>query len=103
MYCKVCSKHFSISHGGIGDVRSHGEGKKHLELQNGFLKKNHRFSARCLAFFFKKLNMSALAHDPSMNYFALRKFVVVKLAFLWLQHEQKIVEVAVNKMWEDSI
>ena len=38
-YCKVCSKHFSVSHGGIDDVRRHGEGKKHLELQNGFLKK----------------------------------------------------------------
>ena len=33
-YCKVCSKHFSVSHGGIDDVRRHGEGKKHLELSN---------------------------------------------------------------------
>ena len=33
-YCKVCSKHFSVSHGGIDDVRRHGEGKKHLELYN---------------------------------------------------------------------
>ena len=33
-YCKVCSKHFSISHGGIDNVRRHGEGKKHLELFN---------------------------------------------------------------------
>ena len=33
-YCKVCSKHFSVSHGGIDDVRRHGEGKKHLELFN---------------------------------------------------------------------
>ena len=31
-YCKVCSKHFSVSHGGIDDVRRHGEGKKPLEL-----------------------------------------------------------------------
>ena len=38
-YCKVCSKHFSVSHGGIDDVRRHGEGKKHLELFNGFFKK----------------------------------------------------------------
>ena len=33
-YCKVCSKHFSVSHGGIDNVRTHGEGKKHLELFN---------------------------------------------------------------------
>ena len=33
-YCKVCSKHFSVSHGGIDYVRRHGEGKKHLELFN---------------------------------------------------------------------
>ena len=33
-YCKVCSKHFSVSHGGIDDVRRHGEGKKHFELFN---------------------------------------------------------------------
>ena len=33
-YCKVCSKHFSVSHGEIDDVRRHGEGKKHLELFN---------------------------------------------------------------------
>ena len=32
--CKVCSKHFSFSHGGIDDVRRHGEGKKQLELFN---------------------------------------------------------------------
>ena len=31
-YCRVCSKHFSVSHGGIDNVRRHGEGKKHLEL-----------------------------------------------------------------------
>ena len=51
-YCKVCSKHFSVS-GGIDDVRRHGE--------TDFLK-NHGFSARCPAFFFQKLNMSA--HNP---------------------------------------
>ena len=34
VYCKVCSKHFSVSHVGIDDVRRHGEGKKHLELFN---------------------------------------------------------------------
>ena len=28
-YCKVCSKHFSVSHGEIDDVLRHGEGKKH--------------------------------------------------------------------------
>ena len=33
-YCKVCSKHFSVSHGGMDDVRRLGEGKKHLELFN---------------------------------------------------------------------
>ena len=33
-YCKVCSKHFSVSHGGIEDVLRHREGKKHLELFN---------------------------------------------------------------------
>ena len=33
-YCKVCSKHFSVSYGGIEDIRRHGEGKKHLELFN---------------------------------------------------------------------
>ena len=33
-YCKVCSKHFSVSHGRIDDVLRHGEGKKHLELFN---------------------------------------------------------------------
>ena len=50
-YYKVCSKHFSVSHGGIDDVRRHGEGKKHLELFNGFLKKNHGFSAVVPHFF----------------------------------------------------
>ena len=39
VYRKVCSEHFSVSHGGIDDVRRHGEDKKHLELFNGFLKK----------------------------------------------------------------
>ena len=33
-YCKVCSKHFSASQGGIDNVRRHGEGKKHLKLFN---------------------------------------------------------------------
>ena len=32
-YCKVCSKHFSVSHGGIDNVRRHGEGKKHFVMQ----------------------------------------------------------------------
>ena len=53
-YCKVCSKQFSVSHGGI-DVRRHGEGKQHLELFNGFFKKNHGFSARYPPFFFRNL------------------------------------------------
>ena len=58
-YCKVCSKHFSVSQGGIDDVLRHGEGKKHLELFNRFFLKNHGFSALCPAFFFfQKLNMS---------------------------------------------
>ena len=52
-YCKVCSKQFSVSHGGNDDVRRHGEG-----LKNGFKKKNHGFSAHCPAFFSQKLNMS---------------------------------------------
>ena len=70
-YCKVCSKHFSVFHGGIDDVRRHGEGKKHLELQNGFFKKDHRFSARCPAFFFQKLNMSGCGYskEPSRRFF----------------------------------
>ena len=58
-YCKVCSKHFSVSHGGIDYVRRHGEGKKHLELQNGFLKKITDFPRVVPHFFFQKLNMSA--------------------------------------------
>ena len=33
-YCKIYSKHFSVSHSEIDDVRRHGEGKKHLELFN---------------------------------------------------------------------
>ena len=37
-YCKFAVS-ISASHGGIDDVRRHGEGKKHLELQNGFFKK----------------------------------------------------------------
>ena len=48
----------SASLTGIDEVRRHGEGKKYLELQNRFFLKNHGFSARCLAFFFQKLNMS---------------------------------------------
>ena len=31
---KVCSRHFSLSHGGIDDVLRHGEGKKHFEQFN---------------------------------------------------------------------
>ena len=34
VYCKVCSKHFSVSHGGIDNVHRHWGGKKHLELFN---------------------------------------------------------------------
>ena len=56
-YCKVCSEHFSISHGGIDDVRRHGEGKKHLKR---IFKKNHGFSARFPAFFFR--NLTCLLH-----------------------------------------
>ena len=47
-YCKVCSKHFSVSHGGIDDVRRHGEG-----LKTDFLKKSrifHIFYAQCQTF-----------------------------------------------------
>ena len=58
-YCKVCSTHFRVSHGGIDDVRKHGEGKKHLELFNGFLKKITDFPRVVPHFFFQKLNMSA--------------------------------------------
>ena len=54
-YCKVCSKHFSASHGGIDDVRRHGEGKKHLELFNGFFKKSRIFRALSRIFFFRNL------------------------------------------------
>ena len=45
-YCKVCSKHFSVSHGGIDDVRRHGEG-----LKTDLKKKNHGFSAVVPHFF----------------------------------------------------
>ena len=31
-YCTVCSTHFSVSHGGINDVKNHGEGKNHIDL-----------------------------------------------------------------------
>ena len=63
-YCKVCSKHFSVSHGGIDDVRRHGEGKKHLELFNGFFKKITDFPRVVPHFFFQKLNMSACPDIP---------------------------------------
>ena len=54
-YCKVCSKHFTVSHGGIYNVRSHGEGKMHLELFNGFLKKKTDFPRVVPHFFFRNL------------------------------------------------
>ena len=46
-YCKVCSKHFSVSHGGIDDVHRHG--------QNGFLKKITDFPRFVPHFFFRNL------------------------------------------------
>ena len=46
-YCKVCSKHFSVSHGGIDDVRRHGEGKKHLELFNA-RRSNNQILCNCI-------------------------------------------------------
>ena len=49
-YCKVCSKHFSVSHDGIVDVCRHGE--------TDFLKKSRIFRALSRIFFFQKLNMS---------------------------------------------
>ena len=36
-YCKVCSKHFSVSHGGIDDVCRHGE-KTFRTVQRIFVK-----------------------------------------------------------------
>ena len=53
-YCKVCSKHFSVSHGGIDDVRRHGE--------TDFFKKITDFPLVVPHFFSQKLNMSA--HNP---------------------------------------
>ena len=47
-YRKVCSKHFSVSHGGIDDVCRHGE---------TVLKKITDFP-RVVPHFFQKLNMS---------------------------------------------
>ena len=55
-YCKVCSKHFSVSHGGIDDIRRHGpwgRQKAFRTVQRIFLK-NHGFSAHCPAFFFSE-------------------------------------------------
>ena len=54
-YCKVCSKHFSISHGGIDWGR-----QKAFRTVQRIFKKNHGFSARCPAFIFQKLNMSGI-------------------------------------------
>ena len=53
-YFKVCSKHFSISHGGIDNVRRHGEGKKHLELFNA------RKSTNQVTKYYVSLNSSSL-------------------------------------------
>ena len=61
-YCKVCSKQFSVSHGGIDDVRS----KKHLELFNGFLKKITDFPRVVPHFFFQKLNMSDTCQNATL-------------------------------------
>ena len=62
-YWKVCSKHFSVSHDGIDNVRRHGEGKKHLELQNRFLIKITDFPRVVPHFFFQKLYMSVFESD----------------------------------------
>ena len=59
-YCKVCSKHFSVSHGGIDDVRTEDIGKASKRI----FKKNHGFSAHCRTFFSQKLNMSAFIKLP---------------------------------------
>ena len=59
-YCKVCSKHFSVSHGGIDDVRRHGGRQKAFRTVQRILKKNHGFSARCPAFFFRNLTCLCL-------------------------------------------
>ena len=42
----------------INVTNCHGEGKKHLELQNGFFKKITDFPRVVPHFFFQKLNMS---------------------------------------------
>ena len=55
-YCKVCSKHFSFSHGGLTTSVDMGKAKS---IFKRIFKKNHGFSARCPAFFFQKLKMSA--------------------------------------------
>ena len=70
-YCKVCSKHFSVSHGGIDDV----EGKKHLELFNGFLKKITDFPRVVPHFFFQKLNMSVFINSISIYWSSFKAFV----------------------------
>ena len=49
--CKVCSKHFSVCHAGIDDVRRHGEGNQ----QNGFLKKITDVPHIVPHFFFRNL------------------------------------------------
>ena len=85
-YCKVCSKHFSVSHGGIDDVRRHGEGKKHLELFNGFFKKNHGFSDRCPAFFFQKLNMSDYKAKPILAFLCDDLHISSNLLYLTTSH-----------------
>ena len=54
-YCKVCSKHFSVSHGGIDDVRRHGEGKKHLNCSTDFFKKITDFPRVVPHFFYRNL------------------------------------------------
>ena len=45
-YCKVYSKHFSVSHGGIDDVRRHGE-----SLKTDFFKKWRIFRPLSRIFF----------------------------------------------------
>ena len=59
-YCKVCSKHFSVSHGGIADALRHGEGKKHLELFNEFFKKITDFPRVVPHFFFRNVTCLVL-------------------------------------------
>ena len=62
-YCKVCSTHFSVSYGRIDNVRRHVEGKKHLELQNGFLKKITDFLRVVPHFFFRNLTCLLLGRQ----------------------------------------